>query len=331
MSDPATQQPQEALRQDVIESAVRFLTDSKVASSTLAKKISFLETKGLTTSEIEDALSRAKNGASSSSSAAEHSAPPSAPQASYGYAQQMAPPSAPPRPRLDWKDYFIAAVVAGGLGYGLYVLAKRYVVPLLQARDDNERLLEERKVLVEQNEQTRAQLTALNETTTKVLEALATQSSKTNEAIEGMTALLDKVIEREGEQGVGVRRLQIAIEDVQREVANVAKKERDSGSIADVQSDIRSLRSLLLSRRVPQPVRPGTPGAPPVSSAAVSPDMRAVVTPPVTVEDVPESAASSTTGLGVSESSAAAPESADGSSISNVPTPTIPAWQLGGN
>ncbi|KAJ2583641.1 peroxisomal membrane protein pex14, partial [Coemansia sp. RSA 1804] len=58
MSDEAlssaapAKQPQQALREDVIESAVRFLTDPKVQSSTLAKKISFLETKGLTTGEI---------------------------------------------------------------------------------------------------------------------------------------------------------------------------------------------------------------------------------------------------------------------------------------
>ncbi|ORX74213.1 hypothetical protein DL89DRAFT_319807 [Linderina pennispora] len=241
MSEQATQQ-QEALRQDVIESAVRFLTDPKVATSTLAKKISFLETKGLTSAEIEDALARLVRLRTAAFAAAGRHR----------------------RPQLDWKDYFIAAVVAGGLGYGLYVLAQRYVAPLLQARDDKERLEAEKKLLVEQNEQTQRQLTALNETTTKVLEALATQSAKTNEAIEGMTALLDKM----------------TIEDVQREVAGVAKKERDSGSIADVHA----------------------PAGSPTASSAVSPDMKATLTPPpaVTVEDVPEAA----TGLGVSDGAA---------------------------
>ncbi|KAJ2189184.1 peroxisomal membrane protein pex14, partial [Coemansia sp. RSA 353] len=62
MEAPHTESGTQAvLREDVIESAVRFLMDPKVNSSTLAKKVSFLESKGLTNAEIEDALARAKN------------------------------------------------------------------------------------------------------------------------------------------------------------------------------------------------------------------------------------------------------------------------------
>ncbi|KAJ2354582.1 peroxisomal membrane protein pex14, partial [Coemansia sp. RSA 2611] len=252
-AEPSTQP---ALREDIIESAVRFLRDPKVQSSTLAKKISFLETKGLTNTEIEDALARAKGAqpqpSGSNVSAAITAAGPAVSGPGYGYAQPMRPPP-PARPPLDWKDYFIAAVVAGGLGYGLFMLAKKYVGPLLMVRDDNQRLEEEKKLLVEQNEFTRKQLEVLSDSTTRILETMAQQSQKTGEAIEGMVSVMDDIATNESAQKTLSNRLLIAVEDLQREISALSSKSAKSGdsSIADVQSDIRSLRSLLLSRRVP--------------------------------------------------------------------------------
>ena len=49
-------------REDIIQSAVKFLKDPKVASSPLAKKIAFLESKGLSSEEIEEAVSRSNGG-----------------------------------------------------------------------------------------------------------------------------------------------------------------------------------------------------------------------------------------------------------------------------
>ncbi|KAI9469500.1 peroxisomal membrane protein pex14 [Coemansia sp. RSA 989] len=295
---------QQALREDIIESAVRFLQDPKVQTSTLAKKISFLETKGLTNAEIEDALARAKGEAQQpthgNTAVAANS---TGAGAGYGYAQQMRPP-APPRPPLDWKDYFIAAVVAGGLGYGLFMLAKKYISPLLMVRDDNERLEEEKKLLLEQNEMTRKQLEALNESTTRVLEALTQQSQKTGEAVESMASAMDEIVTNGSSQRALSNRLLVAVEDLQREIASSKSTGGGEGTIADVQSDIRSLRSLLLSRRVPAhgaspAARPSTPSAAAAATAAADGDA-----PAEAGSDSPPSAASTA-------------------------TPTIPAWQLG--
>ncbi|KAJ1723269.1 peroxisomal membrane protein pex14 [Coemansia erecta] len=289
------------LRQDIIESAVRFLSDPNVQSSTLAKKISFLETKGLTNPEIEDALARAK---SQNNSLTQTTAVSSTHAPAHAYAQPMAPPAPPPRPHLDWKDYFIAAVVAGGLGYGLYMFAKKYIGPLLIARDDNVRLEEEKKILLEQNEFTRNQLDSLANTTTRILESMAEQSLKTTEAIEGMSAVMEKLSTHGVEQSSSSRQLLITIEDLQREVSALASKNArsDNVSVADVQSDIRSLRSLLLSRRVP--------------AASSSPAPRST-TPSTTSAFVPNDSAVSPTSDAVSPSTE-----------THTPTPTIPAWQL---
>ena len=48
------------VRQTLVQTAVRFLQDEKVRASSLAKRIAFLESKGLTTAEIEEAMRRAK-------------------------------------------------------------------------------------------------------------------------------------------------------------------------------------------------------------------------------------------------------------------------------
>ena len=52
------------MREDLIQTAVRFLQDEKVASSPLAKRVSFLESKGLSQAEIEEAMTRTRNGSS---------------------------------------------------------------------------------------------------------------------------------------------------------------------------------------------------------------------------------------------------------------------------
>ncbi|KAJ2386225.1 peroxisomal membrane protein pex14 [Coemansia sp. RSA 2559] len=321
-SPAAPVQQQTALREDVIESAVRFLTDTKVQSSTLAKKISFLETKGLTTDEIEYALARSKGSQAAASSQTSTTAPSlgsQGPAPAYGYASQAGPPAPPPppsRPPLDWKDYFIAAVVAGGLGYGLYVLVNKYVKPLLMVRDDNKRLEEEKLLLLEQHEATRKQLESLGDSTAKILDTIAQQSQRTGEAIESMASVLDKISTQEIERGSAANKLLLTLEDLQREISSLSSKmsKASEATIADVQSDIRSLRSLLLSRRVP------TYGTSPTIPRQSTPGAFAAAS---------SSSASSPTAAPAADGPNVDAMAAESPSASLTPTPTIPAWQLG--
>ncbi|KAJ2733403.1 peroxisomal membrane protein pex14 [Coemansia sp. BCRC 34962] len=336
-AQPSLAVPAQVLREDIIESAVRFLADPKVQSSTLAKKVSFLESKGLTNAEIEDALARAKSQHTTTAPEGQQadgtvSTRGSGPAPAYGYAQPLARPAAPPRPPLDWKDYFIAAVVAGGLGYGLYMLAVKYIRPLLLARDDNRRLEEEKKLLVEQNEVTRKQLESLSESTTRILDTIARQSQKTTDAIEGMASVMDKVTEQEVERSSSARRLQITLEDLQRDISALSSKMAKSGapSVADVQSDIRSLRSLLLSRRVPAhgsspAARPTTPPATNAAAAAVA----AVAAAAAAAGVSPDRSLNTSPQLLEDEDSSLSTGAYGSSSAASMPTPTIPAWQLG--
>jgi peroxin-14 len=100
-------------RQDLVRSAVNFLRDPKVQASPLQKRVAFLESKGLTSEEIEAALREAKEGVSSSP-------PPSLPAGQ----QPMLVQQPPTVPRLDWRDYFVAAVLIGGIGFAIATVVK---------------------------------------------------------------------------------------------------------------------------------------------------------------------------------------------------------------
>ena len=105
------------LREELITPATKFLRDPKVSNSPLAKKIAFLESKGMTTAEIEEAMRRSRG---------DEQVPPPVPPPTYA--------QLPPQSNIygnqsmvygsRWKDLFIVTTVVGGLGVGAYHLAK---------------------------------------------------------------------------------------------------------------------------------------------------------------------------------------------------------------
>lgn len=119
------------VRPEMVSSAVSFLSDPKVHSSTVSQRISFLESKGLSPDEIDEALRQTgTSGAITAGAAAPHSGPshsiypqqqqqPYAPV--YYGAQHQHPPQQHDR---DWRDWFIMAVVSGTVGYGIIQLAR---------------------------------------------------------------------------------------------------------------------------------------------------------------------------------------------------------------
>jgi Pex14 N-terminal domain len=112
-SPPPTMPP----REELISSAVTFLSDPKVQSSPLTKRLSFLESKGLTQEEITEVLNRLNNPPTTPTPPV---SPPVPQYAAYG--NPYGPP--PEVPARDWRDWFIMAVVTSGLSYGVYTIAK---------------------------------------------------------------------------------------------------------------------------------------------------------------------------------------------------------------
>ena len=116
-------------RAQLVSSAVSFLVDPQTASSPLAQRIAFLESKGLDQNEIQMALQQA------SSARGGGAAPVPGPPARYAgggppTAASSYGPQSPYGPgfeyQRDWRDWFVMAVVGGGVGWLAVKLAQVY-------------------------------------------------------------------------------------------------------------------------------------------------------------------------------------------------------------
>lgn len=105
-----------------VQSAVSFLRDPSVQDAPLNKKLEFLQAKGLSQTEIDAAFRLASSSGPSSSQNYNASNP--AAVASGGYRPYGYAPLGQDRMRPDWRDWFIMAVVGGGVGTLAYSLAR---------------------------------------------------------------------------------------------------------------------------------------------------------------------------------------------------------------
>ncbi|PVU85006.1 hypothetical protein BB559_007256 [Furculomyces boomerangus] len=369
-----------APREDVVNSAVRFLSDPKVQSASLAKQISFLETKGLTSQEIERALEISKlneqtspetNTTLTSTNSNTSSNPLLAqnPQYSIPNNPYQAYPPPPPRPKHDWKDFFIAAVIASGLGYGLYEFTKRILIPYF-TNSKTQKLEEGQDEIKSSLAKTLEQLenisSALNRTATSIEESNKNFGTALERIEKLSQTMLDEAQQSKLDSNLDVENKLSELSNAISEATNKISGKNSSTSISDLQSELRSMKALLITKRVPPPSSVVTPTTtatnipafsspsqftptpsvdlPSSSVAADLPGSSAVVSFPVpqhtenqstkssTVEELPESNSQSTDHLASTVTPVPEPEKAvEVDSTPVLPTtsnPSIPAWQL---
>ncbi|XP_008647885.1 peroxin Pex14 isoform X2 [Zea mays] len=132
-------QPQ-PVREDYVENAVKFLSHPKVRGSPVVYRRSFLEKKGLTTQEIDEALRRVPDPepittATASPQQQVGSQNQSAGAQTYAPARSMHPATAGPvvRPRFSWYQAFLAAGLLLGFGASTAVFIKKLFLPRLKS------------------------------------------------------------------------------------------------------------------------------------------------------------------------------------------------------
>ncbi|KAF8928085.1 peroxisomal membrane anchor protein conserved region-domain-containing protein [Dissophora ornata] len=318
-------------REDILASAVKFLQDPKVQASTLGKKVAFLESKGLTSEEIEEAMQRA-NGTSPAGNAAAVSAVapvgsamvPVNGQYGPGPGQQqmmmMAPPPLPPK--YDWKDIFIATVVAGGFSYGLWQIAKKVVGPKLQWPSQEELEMDKKK-LDEQFEEIEKSLTEVKDSTTGVAKTVEDQTAHVKESLEGMTGVLDNMKTNDDKREQELLGLKSDIENIKTMIPKLMEKNKESQTnvLNELQTEIKSLKSLLLNRRAP-----GAPGAM-ASPASPAGSAAAPWNAAYTSTSTSSSSSVSSSQPGTPVVSTPKPEEGGAMSFLNNKA-SIPAWQL---
>ncbi|PIA97965.1 Peroxisomal membrane protein PER10 [Cercospora beticola] len=260
------------VREDLVEGAISFLQDPSVASAPLEQRVAFLRSKNLTQEEIDTSLARVGQ-----------SPPPgtaSQPPAQYrqpqynnyngGYAQQpyggwQQPPPEPPR--RDWRDYFIAATVASGIGYGLYWTAKRYVYPLI-APPTPPQLEQDKKSVDEAFEKTFQLLEQLSADTEELKNAEAQRKERLDAALSEVESVISRMKLANDEREQEAKRNARELNELRDLIPRAIEKERQAQEerLKELGTEMKSLKTLVQNRMrdggaAPSRTTPSFPGS----------------------------------------------------------------------
>lgn len=262
------------VREDLITSAVDFLRDPSVAAAALDKKIAFLQSKNLTQEEIDVALARAGDPSTVSTTTTAATSTPPSPYAAYGRPPPGYPPypgywqPPPPEvPRRDWRDWFIMATVMGGVGYGLYFTAKRYIIPLIAPPTPPQ--LEQDKASIDASfEKAFALLDQLSTDTATLKAAEESRTTRLDTALAEVEAVVQSLKEGEKKREDDARRNADEIRGLRELIPQAldSQKEGTEERLRELGTELRSLKTLVGNRMGVAPAPAGHRSTPSASS-----------------------------------------------------------------
>ncbi|ORY87988.1 peroxisomal membrane anchor protein conserved region-domain-containing protein, partial [Protomyces lactucae-debilis] len=244
---------------DLVSSAVTFLQDPKVADAPLAKRIAFLESKGLSPQQVQQALQRAQDaappaatGASQESTGYAPARPPTLPYASYAQGQagnSLIAAQPPALPQRDWRDWFIMAVVSGGLSWAVYHTAKRYILPLVQPPNISQ-LEEDKNALAAQFDQVQEMLSMLQTDAAEQKQAMTTQQEKVDKCLKEVETTVEDVRDKADRRETDIRRLGLELDQIRELIPKALEsvKHAQTESLNELNNELRSLKTLLQNR-----------------------------------------------------------------------------------
>ncbi|RPA83696.1 hypothetical protein BJ508DRAFT_413357 [Ascobolus immersus RN42] len=306
------------MREELIASAVTFLTDPQVASAPYEKRVAFLKAKNLTDQEIAAAFTRAGTPGSAVAPPPVPAYPPPAYGASPAYYPNAAarPGALETQQQRDWRDWFIMGTVTAGVSYGLYTLAKRYVVPLIAPPTPPQ--LEQDKAAIDASfAEAFAVLDQLKNDTTALKEAEVARSERLDKALEEVEAVVSGLKEAGKKREEENKRLAEEIRGLRGLIPKSleGQKEAQTQSLTELQTELKSLKSLVMNRT--GAARPAYFGGNTAPGAVPSIQGEAAASAPAT----PATPAGNVLGSGTP-----APARSPLPFLGN--KPTIPAWQL---
>jgi len=246
-------------REDLINSAVSFLQDPSVANAPLDKKIAFLQSKNLTQEEIDISLARAGNPSTENAGASPAAA--SIPPSPYTYARGLSPmpgygpypgywqPPPPEVPRRDWRDWFIMATVMGGVSYGLYFMAKRYIIPLI-APPTTPQLEQDKSAIDASFEKAFALLDQLQTDTSMLKAAEESRTQRLDSALTELESLVGTLKEQDKRREDDARRNAEEIRGLRNLIPQAieAQKEGQEERLKELGTELKSLKTLVGNR-----------------------------------------------------------------------------------
>lgn len=274
------------IREELVVSAVHLLQQPQVSAAPLEKRIAFLQSKNLTSEEINAALQRVGEPpvAPPAGPAVPYVAPPPPPPpgyvggGSYYPSGQLAQRGLNDQPTRDWRDWFVMATISGGVGYGLYHLAKRYVYPVIAPPTPEQ--LSQDKAAIDASFAEAFQLLDQLSTDTAALKAAEEERTKRVdtclEEVESVIEQLKATAKRREEEGKRVSEEVRSLRDLIPKALE-GQKEAQAQALTDLQNELKSLKSLVVNRTQaansginPGPKYPGQGviGIPPLDPAA---------------------------------------------------------------
>ncbi|TVY20085.1 Peroxisomal membrane protein PER10 [Lachnellula arida] len=230
-----------AIREDLVSSAVTFLQDPSVAGSPIENRVAFLQSKNLTQEEVDAALARAGG----------ESAPAPANFSNYAPQQQVQPPP-PEVPQRDWRDWFIMATVMGGVGYGLYFVAKRYVYPII-APPTEPQLQQDKQAIDEQFEKAFGLLDQLSKDTEELKTSEKTRTERLDVALTEVETVIGELKSASRRREDESRRMGDEVRGLKDLIpkAMEAQKETTDTRLKDLNTELKSLKTLMGQRMNP--------------------------------------------------------------------------------
>ncbi|KAI0800904.1 hypothetical protein C8Q74DRAFT_1454470 [Fomes fomentarius] len=247
-------------RQELMRNAIMFLSDPKTQASPLAQRIQFLEAKGLSALEIEDAMRQV---------AVNQSAPRPSMQAyppgAYGpvYGPMQYSPVQPSSTQWDWRDYFITAVVSGTIAYGAISLFRKYVSPHLQPPSTTA-YEQDKDAMAAQFDAAEALLKEIQAETAAVRTAVEEQNQRVIKVTEDVEAVVKEMRDGETRTRDEMREVREEVNNVREMLPRMIEKNKESHNqaLAELQQELKSLKALLLSRGPSVASGPSTPVLP---------------------------------------------------------------------
>ena len=166
-------------------------------------------------------------------------------------------------PKRDWRDYFIMATVMGGLGYGLYWTAKRYITPLIAPPTPPQ--IEQDKASIDASfDKAFALLDQLATDTQELKDAEKTRTERLDKALSEVESVIGKMREANEQRETESRRMAREMTEIRDQIPKAIEKEREGtdARLKDLGAEMKSLKTLVANRMAG--------GAPRATPSAVS-------------------------------------------------------------
>lgn len=231
------------------DSTLPVLQDPSVAGAPLEQRMAFLRSKNLTPEEIDAALARAGQagaaGVPQASSVAYRQPVPQYNAGYPGYWQQ----SPPELPRRDWRDWFIAATVMGGVGYALYWTARRYVVPIIAPPTPPQ--LEQDKAEVDASfDKAFALLEQLATDTQELKRSEADRKERLDAALNEVENVISRMKQANEDRDLEAKRVAREIGEIRDQIPRAIEKEKEAtdNRLKELNNEMKSLKTLVANR-----------------------------------------------------------------------------------